>query len=505
LVAKRSSTTRDLSRRIDEAQSRGISDEPTVAAEQILALAAALSAHDRKTRGHAERVWAFSDMIAEKLRLPDDDRDRLRWSALLHDVGKLTVHSDIFNKPGALSDDEWEMMCRHPLEGANLIAPLAAWLGPWANTIAEHHERFDGGGYPFGLAGQEISMGGRIVAVADSYDAMTSLHSCQEPMSIKAARIQLAAHGGAQFDPAMVRAFLAVPVSRLHAVVPLTWIGTLPIGNLGPQLARIADAIGRVGISAVTATACVVALVAGQRVVGSTNPTHLSATQRGVPFHSPRGPMRPTSAGGPGGSGRTAHGGAAGSSSAAHLDLGSGTSSLVGNTRSQQTGSGDAGGGPGSSQPSGGGTDGNTGSTTTVAPGSTPTIPTTTVGGTSPNGSTTTSTTTTTAAPPPPLVAPSELEATSACQVLVGPEVTLSWTASPTTRVTGYVILRSTDRTSSYSSVGSVSGRTTVSFTDTNVTGLDTTYWYEVEAVAGGSSAASSPASATTPTMCLSA
>ena len=348
-------------------------------------------------------------------------------------------------------------------------------------------------------------MGGRIVAVADSYDAMTSLHSCQEPMSTKAARIQLAAHGGAQFDPAMVRAFLAVPVSRLHAVAPLAWIGTLPFGNLGPQLARIANVVGRVGISAVAATACVVALVAGQRAVGSTNPTHLSATQRGVPFHSPRGAMRPTSTGDAGGGGRKVHAARAGSSFAAHLNLGTGTSSLVGNTRSQQGGSGDAGGGPGSDQPSGGGTDGNTGSTTTVAPGSTPTIPTTTVGGTSPTGSTTTSTTTTIAAPPPPLVAPNELGATSACQVLVGPEVTLSWMASPTTRVSGYVILRSTDRTSSYSSVGSVSGRTTVSFTDTYVTGLGTTYWYEVEAVAGGSSATSSPASATTPTMCLSA
>jgi hypothetical protein len=102
-------------------------------------------------------------------------------------------------------------------------------------------------------------------------------------------------------------------------------------------------------------------------------------------------------------------------------------------------------------------------------------------------------------------MAPSELGATSTCQLLVlGPEVTLAWTASPTTRVTGYVILRSTDSSSSYSSVGSVNGRTSVSFTDTSVTGFGTTYWYEVEALADGSSATSSTASATTPTLCLS-
>src|SRR5208282_4683140 len=99
-VAMRSWTTRDLSRRIEEARCQGITDEPTVAAEHIVALAATLNAHDRKTRGHAERVRAVTDLIAEELRLPTDDRDRLRWSALLHDVGKLTVHSDILNKPG---------------------------------------------------------------------------------------------------------------------------------------------------------------------------------------------------------------------------------------------------------------------------------------------------------------------------------------------------------------------------------------------------------------------
>ena len=80
----------------------------------------------------------------------------------LHDVGKLAVHPDILNKEGSLSDEEWELVRQHPIEG-KLTAPLAAWLGPWSATIREHHERYDGSGYPYGLAGASISLGGRIV------------------------------------------------------------------------------------------------------------------------------------------------------------------------------------------------------------------------------------------------------------------------------------------------------------------------------------------------------
>jgi hypothetical protein len=529
-VARRSWTTRDLSRRIDEARGRGIADEPTVAAEQIVSLAATLSAHDRKTRGHAERVRAVTDLIAEELRLPDDDRDRLRWSALLHDVGKLTVHSDILNKPGALSDDEWEVMRRHPLEGAKLTAPLASWLGPWANTIAEHHERFDGRGYPFGLAGQEISMGGRIVAVADCYDTMTSLRSYKKPMSAETARAELAACAGAQFDPVVVRAFLAVSVRRLRAVAPLTWIGSLPFGNLGPQLARIAAIGGRVAVTGASAAVGVVGLMAGQHAVASAQATHLSDRRESVPRSSSGGPTRAPSStvGADGGRGQT---GGAGSSSATDRHGAGGTTGSIGDAGSQDSGTaptdgtanqsaggrsdgggtdnGDGGSGVGSGGATGGGTGTGPATTTTEAPGSPPTVPPTTIGGTTPSGptttTTTTSTTTTTVAPPPPLVAPSGLKASASCQVVVLlPEVTLTWTASPTARVTGYTILRSGSKTGTYSAIASVSGRTTVSYTDTTASGLGATYWYEVEAVAGSStSPATTPVSATTGTLCL--
>jgi putative nucleotidyltransferase with HDIG domain len=252
-VAKRAGTTRDLARRIEEAKALGIEDEPVLAAEKILALAGALNAHDRKTRGHGERVRAYTDLIADELGLVQQDRDRLRWSALLHDIGKLSVHPHVLNKPDKLSDDEWEVIKRHPLEGARLTAPLAGWLGEWANTIAEHHERFDGNGYPYGLGGQRISLGGRIVAVADSYDTMTAIRSYQRPISPDAARAELAACAGAQFDPRIVRAFLDLSLDRLRPITgPLAWLGSLPFVSNVPRLGQAVTALGRTGLAAAT-------------------------------------------------------------------------------------------------------------------------------------------------------------------------------------------------------------------------------------------------------------
>jgi putative nucleotidyltransferase with HDIG domain len=259
-VARKAGNTRDLARRVEEARTQGIEDEPVLAAEKILALAGTLNAHDRLTRGHGERVRALTDLIADELDLPATDRDRLRWSALLHDIGKIAVHTDILNKAGELNDEEWAVIKNHPLEGAKLTAPLAAWLGPWANTIAEHHEKFDGSGYPCGLSALDISYGGRIVAVADAYDTMTAVRSYKKGMSPQAARAELAACAGTQFDPQVVRAFLDVSIGRLRVVAgPITWLGSLPFVSSVPQLGQVAATAGRVAAASVAVAGAVTA------------------------------------------------------------------------------------------------------------------------------------------------------------------------------------------------------------------------------------------------------
>jgi putative nucleotidyltransferase with HDIG domain len=308
-VARKAGSTRDLARRVQEAKDHGMRDAPVIAAEKILVLAGALNVHDRRTRGHSERVRMYTDLIAEEMKLPQVDRDRLRWSALLHDIGKVAVHPDILNKPGALDDAEWELIKNHPLEGAKLTAPLSAWLGQWADTMAEHHEKYDGSGYPRGLAGQEISMGARIVAVADAYDVMTAIRSYKPAMTPQAARAELLACAGTHFDPAVVRAFLDVSIGRVRVVAgPLAWLGSLPFLSNVPTLTQV-------GVAAVR-TAAISVSVVGAVAIGTAHvvshppatPTLAVASDRttsvppGSPSYSADSGQSGTSASGLGGS-----------------------------------------------------------------------------------------------------------------------------------------------------------------------------------------------------------
>src|SRR5919206_4325259 len=134
------------------------SEAPTAqeSAEILLQLVAALDTHDPLTRGHAERVRAYSYSLGRQLGLQGDDLDHLNWAALLHDIGKLEVSTEILNKPGKPTDDEWEQLKQHPLFGESLVAPLRAWLGDWIEAVGHHHERWDGKGYPRGTAGEGI-------------------------------------------------------------------------------------------------------------------------------------------------------------------------------------------------------------------------------------------------------------------------------------------------------------------------------------------------------------
>ncbi|MGA8015177.1 MAG: HD domain-containing phosphohydrolase [Candidatus Dormiibacterota bacterium] len=237
-VARRVARPRDIKLRLEELRQKAPGSSEVAHMQRILELAAALSVHDRGTRGHSERVRVFTDMIAEEMDLPDHDRSRLRWASLLHDIGKLLVPAEILRKPTTLTEDEWEAIREHPDEGARIIEPLRDWLGPWALAVEQHHERWDGKGYPRGLAGKDISLGGRIVAVADSYEVMTAPRPYRRALGVVAAREELVRCSGAQFDPAVVRAFLNISVGRLWRVVGIgAWVLQVPFlswfGGLG--------------------------------------------------------------------------------------------------------------------------------------------------------------------------------------------------------------------------------------------------------------------------------
>jgi Ice-binding-like/HD domain len=234
------------------------------AATRILGLLTTLSVHDRRTRGHSERVRVFTDVLAAELHLPEAARDRLRWASLLHDLGKVRVPAAVLNKPASLAADEWEMIRRHPDHGAELAGPLLEWLGEWGAAISQHHERFDGKGYPRGLAGHEIAQAGRIVAVADTFEVMTAARSYKRPMSVAVARRELADVAGTQLDPACVRAFLGASLPRvLWAVGPLALLVNLPFLRGIAEAGRIVEHAGvaAAGQAATVAVAAVVVAV----------------------------------------------------------------------------------------------------------------------------------------------------------------------------------------------------------------------------------------------------
>jgi putative nucleotidyltransferase with HDIG domain len=267
-IALRAGSTSTLERRLGDLRSGVMDGEPAQAATTILSLAASLSAHDRRTRGHSERVRALAEVLAHELGITGRDLEQLRWAALLHDIGKLHVAHRVLNKPGALDDKEWRQLRRHPVEGERLIEPLRHWLGPWADAVRDHHERWDGTGYPAGTAGEEISYGGRVVAVVDAFETITATRPYKRPLHPAAAKAELARSAGSHFDPAVVRAFLGISVRRLRLIMgPMAWIGALPFLGAVPEASvRASMAGGQLaagGLSAGAAATGVVALSVG--------------------------------------------------------------------------------------------------------------------------------------------------------------------------------------------------------------------------------------------------
>jgi HD-GYP domain-containing protein (c-di-GMP phosphodiesterase class II) len=212
-------------------------------AETVLTLIVALGAHDRRTRGHSERVQALTDLVAVSVGLSSDDTDRLRWAALLHDIGKLRVSSRVLNLPGRPNAAELRMLRGHPAEGARLAEPLASWLGEWRHGIDQHHERYDGTGYPAALSGTEISLAGRIVAVTDAFETMTSVRSYKKAMSVREARTELVDSAGSHFDPKIVRSFLDISLGKLRwRLGAAAALAELPLIGFFPRAATVAGA-----------------------------------------------------------------------------------------------------------------------------------------------------------------------------------------------------------------------------------------------------------------------
>jgi len=174
--------------------------------DTIRAIANSIEARDPYTKGHSHRVARIAKVIAEELNWSDDDIELIDWGGMLHDVGKIGVQDAILNKPGKLDDEEYEAIKLHPSMGAQVVKGIS-FLEPVVSYILEHHERFDGKGYPQGLAGENISIEGRLLAVADVYDAMTTERPYQKALMPEAALKKIVKNAHSQFDPKIVEAF----------------------------------------------------------------------------------------------------------------------------------------------------------------------------------------------------------------------------------------------------------------------------------------------------------
>ena len=286
-LARRTGSPRDLRASLKRARESGHEDEAT-RMQTVVELVLALSVYDPASRGHSERVRVFTDLLTKELKIPESGRNRLRWAALLHDIGKLEVPPAILKKPGKPTEEEWISLHRHPEEGARLVAPLLPWLGEWGLAVVQHHERFDGTGYPNRLKGHEISLAARIVSVADSYEVMTAPRNYKRQMSVSAARQELVRVAGTQFDPAIVRAFLNVSLGRLWRTIGFgAWIAQVPtVGRLFSfgGFGGVAGPIAAAAAATVLAVAGVVGPAPGPSVTGPAgrSPAVASAPSQGA-------------------------------------------------------------------------------------------------------------------------------------------------------------------------------------------------------------------------------
>jgi HD-GYP domain-containing protein (c-di-GMP phosphodiesterase class II) len=187
----------------------------------VLSLTTALEAKDPYTKGHSKRVAEYSVVIGEEMGMDQNQLRELKWAGLVHDIGKIGVDQSILSKDGQLTIREKDEMDLHPLVGEAIIRPIHP-LSSTAKGVATHHERFDGEGYPHGLSSEEIPLVGRILAVADAFDAMTSERPYRKGVPLNRARDEIAGMAGTQFDPEVVKIFDRVfpKLTAIRAGVP---------------------------------------------------------------------------------------------------------------------------------------------------------------------------------------------------------------------------------------------------------------------------------------------
>jgi putative nucleotidyltransferase with HDIG domain len=174
------------------------------------ALGDALDLKDAETEGHSRRVTAYTIAIARKIGLTKEEINVIARGAFLHDIGKMAIPDDILRKPGKLTEDEMAIMKEHCYRGYKIISRIP-FLAEAAEIVYSHQERFDGLGYPRGLKGEEIPLGARIFAIADTLDAMRSDRPYRKAQSIQAVRKEIELWSGKQFDPQIVKVFLEMP------------------------------------------------------------------------------------------------------------------------------------------------------------------------------------------------------------------------------------------------------------------------------------------------------
>ncbi|MBE3040722.1 MAG: HD domain-containing protein [Chloroflexi bacterium] len=175
--------------------------------QTVLALAKAMDARDAYTHDHSQRMAAITEALCRKLDIDEEQIQAIRSAAALHDIGKIGVPDEILRKPGPLTSQEWDSMKRHPKIGADILAPVIKFTHI-APIIIAHHEKFDGSGYPYGLKGDQIPMGARILAVVDAYIAIIDERVYRKARSHKEAISELVKYSGSQFDPTVVDEFL---------------------------------------------------------------------------------------------------------------------------------------------------------------------------------------------------------------------------------------------------------------------------------------------------------